>query len=138
MEARIRVRHLEGDRFHVRVGGHALVVDQPDEAGGTDAGPTPTELFAASLAGCVGFYAERFLRRHGLPMAGLAVDADFAMSEDRPARVASIRLSLRLPWGFPSERAEALRAVVEHCTVHNSIRIPPLVEIELDAADRAA
>jgi uncharacterized OsmC-like protein len=50
-------RYLGGDRFVLEVRGHQLYVDQPREAGGSDAGPTPTELFVASLAGCVGFYA---------------------------------------------------------------------------------
>lgn len=64
------VRHLEGDRFRVEIRGHAVEVDQPIEDGGDDKAPTPTELFAASLASCVGFYAERFLRRHDLPVEG--------------------------------------------------------------------
>src|SRR6266540_5083244 len=62
----LTVTHLYGDAFEIEVRGHHLTVDQPVDAGGADLGPTPTELFAASLAACVGFYAVRFLRRHGL------------------------------------------------------------------------
>lgn len=65
----LAVTHVSGDRFAIQVRGHRLVVDQPVADGGQDAGPTPTELFAASLAACVGFYAERFLRRHDLEAA---------------------------------------------------------------------
>jgi uncharacterized OsmC-like protein len=116
----------------VRVRGHELVVDQPVEDGGEDAGPTPTELFVAGLASCVAFYAGRFLRRHGLPTEGLAVDCSFTFAEDRPARVGEISVAVHLPEGFPEERRAALRAVVEHCTVHNSLRQPPEVEIALE------
>jgi len=92
----------------------------------------------ASLAACVGYYAERYLRRHALPVEGLEVDAGFEMGE-RPARVTSVVIDVRLPRGFPSERLEALSRVVEHCTVHNSIRRAPEVRIGLGSReDRAA
>jgi hypothetical protein len=90
----IAVTYLSGDRLAVQVRGHRLEVDQPATDGGQDAGPTPTELFAASLAACVGFYAERFLRRHGLETDRLRVDCHATMATDRPARVAAIALGV--------------------------------------------
>src|SRR6266536_1512116 len=67
---RLAVTHLHTDAYEIDIRGHRLTVDQPVEAGGENLGPTPTELFAASLAACVGFYAGRFLRRHGLAVEG--------------------------------------------------------------------
>jgi uncharacterized OsmC-like protein len=134
----ILVKHEGGDRFRVAVREHEVLVDQPVTDGGDDAGPTPTELFVAGLASCVGFYAERYLRRHGLPIDGLAVECEFAFAEDRPARVADVALRVLLPEGFPEERHAGLLAVVEHCTVHNSIRKAPTIEITLEAPARAA
>jgi uncharacterized OsmC-like protein len=126
------VRHERGDRYWVRVRGHEVFVDQPVDDGGEDTAPTPTELFVAGLAACVAFYAGRFLRRHGLSEDGLAVECDFAFAADRPARVGEISLRVCLPEGFPEERRKALRSVVEHCTVHNTLRQPPVVEIALE------
>jgi uncharacterized OsmC-like protein len=100
-------------------------------AGGQDAAPTPTELFVASLATCVAFYAGRYLTRHGCSRDGLAVSAGFDMAGDRPARVSSIRLVVRVPDSLPPERWPALRAVVSHCTVHNTLASPPAVVIDL-------
>ena len=65
----IRIDYETGDRFTIDVRGHRLVTDQPGRD--ADAGPTPTELFVASLAACVAFYARRFLARHHLDAAGL-------------------------------------------------------------------
>jgi len=133
-EMELLVRHAGGDRFSIRVRGHELVVDQPLADGGEDGGPTPTELFVASLAACVGFYAERFLRRHGLPADGLRIDAHAAMSADRPARVATVTLRVGGVAELPENRRKGLLAVVEHCTVHNSIRQAPAIEIDLAAS----
>jgi uncharacterized OsmC-like protein len=124
------VQFAGGESYGVMVRGHRIVVDQPVENGGTDAAPTPTELFVASIATCVGFYAGRYLTRHGYSRDGLGVSADFDMSPGRPARVSEVRLVIRLPIEVPAERRPALVAVASHCTVHNSLISPPRVVID--------
>jgi putative redox protein len=126
----IAVDYLDGDRFAVRVRDHTVIVDQPIADGGADAAPTPTELFIASLAACIAFYARRYLARHQLPTAGLRVETRYAMA-NRPARVADITIEIRLPAGVPVERHAALLAVASACTVHNTLRTPPEVAISL-------
>jgi uncharacterized OsmC-like protein len=124
----MRVRHEEGDRFAVVIRDHVLHVDQPRDVGGTDAGPTPTELFVAGLAACVGHYARGWLSRHEYDERGLAVDVDWAFAKDRPVRVGSIDVRLHAP-GVPAERRPGLLAVATHCTVHNSLTVPPEVHV---------
>jgi putative redox protein len=133
--ALITVSHTRGDRMAIRIRGHDLISDQPIDAGGDDAGPTPTELFVGGLAACVGFYAERFLRRHG-GAAGLTVTCDFAMSTERPSRVASVDLWVDVPEPLREDVRDALLRAAEHCTVHNSLRTPPAVRIQI--RDRVA
>jgi uncharacterized OsmC-like protein len=128
----IRVDHKEGDLFEISIRDHLIHVDQPSEGGGTDAAPTPVELFVASLASCVAFYARRFLDRHNLPSEGLSVDATFTMAE-RPARVGQVEVSIGLPPGVPEGRRDALVAVASHCTVHNTLEDAPDVRIQLAA-----
>ena len=131
----VHVHHESGDRYRVQIGDHALTVDQPDSG---NAGPTPTDLFVASLATCVAHYAGRFFARHGFDPDGFDVDATFAMANDRPARVDRIDLMVRLPDGFPDELRARLAAVVDHCTVHNSITTPPDLRVEMRKAAAAA
>ena len=128
----IRVDHVDGDAFTIGVRDHRITVDQPVGDGGTDTGPTPTELFVGSLAGCVAFYVRRYLARHDLPQRGLHVAAEYEMAS-RPARVARIRIVLGLPDGVPEDRRPGLLAVAEHCTVHTTLDTPPTVSIEVGA-----
>ena len=126
----MRVAHRGGDKFDINVRGHTITVDQPVRDGGDDTAPTPTELFIASLASCVAFYARRYLARHNLPTDGLAVEATFDMGS-RPARVSGIDLRLIVPDGVPAERLDPLLAVATHCTVHNTLATAPEVSISL-------
>ncbi|MFF4541873.1 OsmC family protein [Streptomyces aureus] len=125
------VSHVDGDAYEVDVRGHRLLVDQPVDAGGTDMAPTPVELFTASLATCVAFYAGRYLQRHGLSRDGLRVRSEYTMATDRPARVDSVRLVVVPPPELPAERRAAMLAVASHCTVHNTLREPPEIRIEV-------
>jgi uncharacterized OsmC-like protein len=133
----IHVEHEGGDRYLISIGDHQVLVDQPIDAGGTDAGPTPTEIWVAGLASCVGFYGGRFLARHGIDAEGFEVDCAWEMAEGRPARVGRIDVSVRLPSGFPLAKRERFQAVIDHCTVHNSIEDPPEVSITCGAPVRA-
>ena len=45
----VSVTLLENLRHEVRIGRHVLVADEPPEAGGDDAGPSPYELLLAAL-----------------------------------------------------------------------------------------
>jgi LmbE family N-acetylglucosaminyl deacetylase/uncharacterized OsmC-like protein len=129
----MRVEYRGGDQFDINVRGHIISVDQPVKDGGDDTAPTPTELFIASLASCVAFYARRYLERHNLPTDGLAVESTFEMGA-RPARVAGIDIRLIVPKGVPPERLDALLAIATHCTVHNTLEITPDVSITLTDA----
>ncbi len=128
----ITVRHLAADRFSIDVGLHSLIVDQPTDAGGEGSGPTPTDLFVASLAACMAHYARRYLTRHDLSVDGLEVTASYDMAES-PHRVSEIVVQLTVSDDVPVERRAALLAVASHCTVRNSLTQPPLVQITLDA-----
>ncbi len=132
----ITVSYEGGDRLRIDVRGHAVVTDQPIEDGGEDAGPTPTELFAASLAACVMHYAQRFLRRHGLTTDGLRVSCDYAWAEG-PHRVGSIDLEVDAP-GLVEARRQAFIRVIEHCTVHTSITHTPAITIRVAGSRSAA
>jgi hypothetical protein len=55
---------------------------------------------------------------------GLRVDAGFSMGANHPARVDAIDLRLVVGEPLTPTRRKALLAVVDHCTVHNSIPHP--------------
>ena len=131
----IRATHQGADRLSVSVRGHMLYSDQPVEDGGGDTAPTPTEIFLAGLAGCVAFYAERFLRRNGLTTEGLAVTCRYEWAEN-PHRIGGIDLDVEAP-GLSDEKQAAFRRVIEHCTVHNTLRQPPVVAIRVGPSQPA-
>ncbi len=122
----LRVEWLGGDRHRVTVRGHHVEVDQPQDFGVPEAGPTPVELFVASLASCVAHYARRGLGPNG---PGPAVHAWWTMSGCAPWRVTAVDIDVELPPGTSPARVAAVERSVAHCTVHNTLIDAPVVAI---------
>lgn len=125
------VINVAGDRHRITVRGHQIDVDQPFTAGGSDAGPTPTELFVASLASCVAHYARRGLGRTG---EGASVRCTWEMSDSKPWRVRAIDIDVRVPAATPAERVAAVERAIARCTVHASIVDPPAMTMTTSVA----
>ncbi|HET7465280.1 MAG TPA: OsmC family protein [Candidatus Dormibacteraeota bacterium] len=132
----VTVSYEDGDRLRVSIRGHEVFTDQPQEDGGGDTAPTPTELFIAGLGACVGLYAERFLRRNQLPAAGLQVTCSYTWAEG-PHRVGEITLDVEAP-GLPPEKRAAFERVIERCAVHNTLEHPPAIALRVSGAQTAA
>jgi putative redox protein len=96
-------------------GGHTLVVDEPEDRGGTDTGPRPTQLLAASLAGCTAITVEMYADRKGWDVGAIEVDVDVAYEDGIPSTYA---VALKLPPELSEEQRQLLLRVAGKCPVH--------------------
>lgn len=110
--------------------GHTIHTDQPEKAGGSNSGPAPFDLFLASIATCGGLYAARFCEERGIATDGLGFTLEPVRDPERP-RIASVRLRLRLPVGFPERYRKAIVRAVDQCAVKRHLVDPPAVETEI-------
>ena len=110
--------------------GFTVRTDQPIDAGGSNAAPSPFELFLASLATCGAYYALRFCQRRGIGTAGMGLVAD-AEKDPSSGRIESIQLTLDLPAGFPDKYREALQRAVDQCAVKRALEDPPRIDTAL-------
>jgi putative redox protein len=111
-----RRRGEEGFTHDVEIeGGHAIVVDEPVAAGGADLGPKPTQLLAASLAGCTAITMELYAARKGWDLGELEVEVRFEYDKATPT---SFDVLLRLPEGLSEEQRQRLLAIAGKCPVH--------------------
>lgn len=103
------------------IDGHTIHTDQPAPHG-AGSGPSPFELFLASLATCAGFYALRFCQERGIATEGLRV----TLTPEREAkRLTAVRIEITTPPGFPEKYREAIVRAVDHCAVKRAILEPP-------------
>jgi ribosomal protein S12 methylthiotransferase accessory factor len=114
---------------NAKVGGHVVRTDQPAPSGGGPA-PSPFDLFLASIATCMGFYALRFCQEREIATEGLGLSLETVRDEAKK-RVATIRVALRLPSGFPEKYRGAIRHAVDQCAVKKHMVEPPAFELSV-------
>jgi putative redox protein len=113
---RIVARRVEGYAHDVEIeGGHELRVDEPGEAGGTDTGPSPTRLLAASLASCVAITVEMYADRKGWDVGSLAVDVEVGYEGPVPT---NFEVGLKLPGELDDDQRRRLLVIATKCPVH--------------------
>lgn len=108
--------------------GTTIRTDQPVKHGGGGTAPTPFELFLGSIATCAGFYALRFCQERKIDTEGLAL----SMSWERDPvtkLIASIRIDMTLPAGFPEKYREAIVRAADQCAVKKHLVTPPAIQV---------
>ena len=73
----ITAKHMGDMKFETQIGNHKLIIDVPPEMQGKDRGPTPPQLFIASLASCIGIFAASYCNNAGINAEDLSVTLSF-------------------------------------------------------------
>ena len=112
-------QRISGYRHIVKVRQHRLDCDEPVEAGGQDAAPSPQELLAASLASCTAVTIEMYADRKGWNLRDVEVACDYVPSERGcPTKFS---LTLRLPSDLTDEQVAKLKVIATKCPVHRTL-----------------
>jgi putative redox protein len=126
----ITVTREGGLQFKIRVPGHEVATDASVKDGGGDEGPSPVELFAGALGACIGMMVQRYCERHGYTDGDVGVNLTLELA-DGPKRVSGIIVDVELPNGFPEDKMDAVRHMAARCPLHETLRNPPRVDIDI-------
>ena len=130
---KIGVSFPGGVAVDATVRNHVIHTDQPAPAG-ADSGPSPFDLFLASIATCMGFYALRFCQERSLSTEGLGVSLE-PIRAVAGGPVTTIDVQLQLPGHFPAKYADALKRAVDHCAVKRHLLTPPEFRLQVVEKD---
>lgn len=113
-------RRENGQLKHdIEIRDHHLVADEPKEGGGSDAGPSPQELLAASLASCTAITIEMYAGRKGWDIGDVVVDVDYEPAQR--GSVTKFQMTVQLPKELPEEQRRRLLQIAAKCPVHRTL-----------------
>lgn len=131
---KVLARRREGYVHEVEIeGGHRLLVDEPEQAGGSDAGPGPTRLLAAGLASCTAITVEMYAQRKGWDVGAVEVEVDVEYDGFVPS---SFVATLHLPAELSEEQRERLLAIAAKCPVHKVLAGETAVTVTMSPEGR--
>lgn len=117
--------------FAVNIRNHTFNVDQPEDNGGDDRGPTPPEIFAASLGTCVGVYVTTYCNAKGINCEGVSLDVNWKFSGGHES-IDNISVNIIMPDESYKIREKAILRAAERCLIDNTLKRNPQVDVALN------
>lgn len=125
---------------NITIGGHELQADEPLDAGGRNAAPSPYELLLAALGACKVITLRMYAKRKGWPLRSIQVNLSHGKvhAEDSVnclsagSLIDQIDVEITLHGELSSEQHGMLLAIAEKCPIHRTLT--SMVQIRTRAA----
>ncbi len=98
-------------------GRHTILTDEPERIGGTDEGPAPHELLAATLASCVATMIAMYAQNREWDIGETSVDVNYD-PDSSPRRFA---IDIHLTDDITHDQRRRLQRVAETCPVRRAL-----------------
>jgi len=120
-------RRRQGYEHEIEIREHRLIADEPEDSGGGDQGPKPTELLAASLASCTAITIEMYANRKEWDLGRVEVTVNFTEGTvDSPAK---FTVEIKTPAKLSDDQRERILVIAHKCPVHKALTAD---DVEID------
>jgi len=118
-------------RQEIWAGSHTLAADEPVDAGGDDAAPTPYELLLGALGACTSMTVQMYARRKQWPLEAVEVRLhhdriharDCAECEQREGYLDHIEKEIVVSGPLSPEQVTRLGEIAEKCPVNRTLHL---------------
>ncbi len=143
----IKVNAKMGAGFRTEIGcSHPFVIDQPKNAGGTDEGPNPLEVFISALPACMCAIGRIIAMQRRLDVRGIEVEVEadidkgFLMGQTKEGRAGftEIRSFIKIDADLTLAEKEALVHEIEaRCPIADNMANTSVMKVEVCCPDPA-
>lgn len=119
-------------RVNITSGKFSMIIDEPQQMGGTDQGPTPMQALLMALAGCINITGSFVAQQRNLEMHNMSVRIEGSMnpgafmgmpSNDRAGfREIEVHIDADFPHATEKEIAEWVEETENRCPVTDNIK----------------
>jgi putative redox protein len=127
--AEVIVSSIGNLKQEIWFGRHTFLADEPVDAGGDDAGPTPYELLLGALGACTSMTLQLYARRKGWPLEGVEVRLrhqriyaqDCADCETKEGYLDAIEKEIVVAGDLTPEQVTRLGEMAHRCPVNQTL-----------------
>lgn len=125
-----KVTLKEGLTVEAETRGHKIIMDEPEEMGGTDQGMNPVEMTLTALGGCLSICASMFAESCDVELDGFSIDLEgdldlngFKGADGVDPGFQEVRFTINIESDSPEENIEQLVELIEsRCPVSDSLK----------------
>jgi|SRR5690554_346922 len=105
---------------------HTFLADEPEELGGQNAGPTPMELLAASLAGCASITMKMYADRKQWPLDEAEVHVEVDNTSE--SGITKFKKQIIIKGDLTDEQKKRLLNIADKCPVNKALQQKIIME----------
>ena len=124
----VTVSEVSADGFKqdVLIGSHHLIADEPEDIGGTDAGPTPYQYVAAGLGACTSMTIRLYAKRKEIPLESVSVEVlhekrHAEQDAEKPGTHDLFIRKIKFTGDITPEQQESMLKIADKCPVHRTL-----------------
>ena len=133
MKIRVKGSGQTPTRIQLISGRHKIIIDEPEQMGGSDMGPTPVQVLLFALAGCLYVTGNFVAKQMGLPLEKLEIELEgtidiskfMGLDENTRAGFSSVIVNLVPHFSLPvpeEKVSEWIAGTGRRCPVTDNIK----------------
>ena len=137
----IRGQSENPTRMNLTSGKFKMIIDEPENMGGSDAGPSPIQVLLMSLAGCLNVTGHEIARQRGLKLNGMKIKIEGIMNpcafigcsfEERSGfQNITVNVKADMEDASPEEMAAWLEETEKRCPVTDNVKADTSIVVAL-------
>jgi putative redox protein len=104
--------------------GHLLVADEPQDNGGKDTGPTPTELILSGLAACTASTLRMYADRKDWEVERIDLELSIRIEKTENGQISHIETIIDITGNITAEQKERMLEIAGKCPIHKLLSNP--------------
>jgi putative redox protein len=120
----------QGYATDVWAGGHPLRLDEPEDHGGTDTGPTPNETLRAALAACTTITLRMYAGRKEWPLERIECEVSGTSTREGGTMRTHLTRRIRLIGELDEDQRARLIEIAGRCPVHRTLEGEVTIDTE--------
>ena len=143
MDIRIHGKSESATKLNISAGKFRMVIDEPEQMGGSNEGPSPVQVLLMALAGCLNVTAHEVAKQKGLGLKSLSIDINgnldactfMGCNDENRAGFENIDVNMNAKFEqYQSEDiiANWLAETERRCPVTDNIRSSTNIELHLN------
>lgn len=127
---RVTAKSKQNLQVDIQASNHFLLADEPTQAGGDDAGPSPYDLLLSALAACKVMTAHLYARRKGWPLQTVTISLDHQQIPGRDceecvtvgaAKVDLITCEISFEGDLDQAQIDRLTEIANRCPIQRTL-----------------